>query len=124
MNKSIRNKTNITGHVHSRLFRENCFDGGGFPTTDSGCQPPRATQGHSHSVKVIATPASSTLRFVPTPARSLVQAAADDLSSAGFTIHTSVSCQQITHYIYDHTLLFNSKSVLNVFLCKSRLFLY
>ncbi|KAL4710742.1 hypothetical protein ACJJTC_004387 [Scirpophaga incertulas] len=31
--------------------------GGGVPTTDSGCQPPRATQGHSLSVKVIATPA-------------------------------------------------------------------
>lgn len=32
--------------------------GGGAPTTDSGCQPPRATQGHSLSVKVIATPAT------------------------------------------------------------------
>ncbi|OWR41681.1 hypothetical protein KGM_206066 [Danaus plexippus plexippus] len=34
--------------------------GGGVPTTDSGCQPPRATQGHSLSVKVIATPARYT----------------------------------------------------------------
>ncbi|CAH0701792.1 unnamed protein product [Spodoptera exigua] len=34
--------------------------GGGVPTTDSGCQPPRATQGHSLSVKVIATPAQYT----------------------------------------------------------------
>ncbi|KAI8434964.1 hypothetical protein MSG28_003424 [Choristoneura fumiferana] len=36
--------------------------GGGVPTTDSGCQPPRATQGHSLSVKVIATPAQYTRR--------------------------------------------------------------
>lgn len=38
---------------------------GGVPTTDSGCQPPRATQGHSLSVKVIATPARHTRQRHP-----------------------------------------------------------